>query len=122
SIRRCEVAVPDGENNPSARLRRLRLMVYRQAVDEFGLQGVLLAQHRDDLVETLLIRLLRGSARSGLLGLSPLSPRSQVADVVLLRPLLDIPKASLRRYLRWTKRPWREDASNAAAVSLRNRL
>lgn len=110
------------ESNLSASLRRLRLEVYRQAVERFGLDGVILAQHRDDLTETLLIRLLRGSGQSGLLGLTPLARQSRVAGVPLLRPILDVSRASLRRYLRWRGLAWREDESNRQPVSLRNRL
>lgn len=125
SVRRTEAQPynnPAPGKNLAASLRRLRLHVYRDAVARFALQGVVLGQHRDDVIETLLIRLLRGSSRSGLLGLTPLAPSSCVGGVLLRRPLLGIPKSSLRRYLRWTGRPWREDASNVVAISLRNRL
>ena len=106
----------------SGRLRRLRLVAFREAAERFGLAGLVLAHHADDVAETLLLRLLRGNPRSGTLGLAPLRLDQTVTGVRLLRPLLGVRRRRLRRFLERTGQPWREDASNESGVSLRNRL
>ncbi len=106
----------------AAGLRDLRLSAYRAAQDAHGLCGVLLAHHADDVAETLLIRILRGSPRSGTLGLAPLRNRQVVSGATLLRPLLDVHRRRLRGFLKRIGQPWREDATNAMDISLRNRL
>ena len=106
----------------AARMRRLRLEVYRRAVEEHGLSGVILGHHADDVAETLFIRLLRSSPRSATLGLAPLRFDHRVDGVRLLRPMLAVRRERLRRFLEITQCPWREDASNASATQLRNRV
>ena len=56
------------------------------------------------------------------MGLSPLREWQTVAGVALWRPMLGVRRERLRTLLRRAKLPWREDASNALDVSLRNRL
>ena len=108
--------------NAAARYRRARLICYGEAVAALGLRGVVLGHHADDLAETLLIRLLRGSPRSGTLGLAPLREHQVVGGVSLWRPMLGVRRERLRTLLRRAGLLWREDASNARDVSLRNRL
>lgn len=106
----------------AAYLRRLRMEAYRQAVDRFELSGVILAHHADDVAETLFMRLIRGSPRSGTLGLAPLRFEQSVAGVRLLRPMLGVRRNRLRRYLERTRATWREDASNESQEYLRNQV
>lgn len=69
-------------------------------------EWLLLAQHQDDQVETLLLQLLRGA---GVAGLAAMPARTGVQ----LRPLLDVARSQLLRYLERGKVPWTEDPSNA---------
>jgi len=78
-------------------------------------EWLLLAQHRDDQSETLLLQLLRGA---GIAGLAAMPERSGV----LLRPLLEVTRAALRAYLRRRGLTWREDPSNADERFDRNYL
>lgn len=55
-----------------------------------GILHLLLAHQQDDQAETLLLRLGRGS---GLDGLAAMAPLASGADLRLLRPLLDFPRA-----------------------------
>lgn len=84
-----------------------------------GIRHLLLAHHRDDQAETLLLRALRGS---GVDGLAAMQPRSARDGLVLLRPLLDIPKARLVATLKKRKQAWVEDPSNANPAFLRVRV
>ena len=110
---------PDPATNPSARYRRARLALFRQAVDRHGLSGVVLGHHADDQAETVLARLLRGGGVTTVTGMSPVTT---LAGVTVVRPLLGTPSADLRAYLDRLRQPWREDASNASPAYQRNRL
>ncbi len=68
-----------------------------------------LAQHRDDQVETVLFRLLRGSGAAGLAGM----PRSRPCGKgLLLRPLIETSRSELLSFARAGKLTWIEDGSN----------
>jgi tRNA(Ile)-lysidine synthase len=73
-----------------ARAARYDLMAaYCQAND---IPALVTAHHLDDQAETFLMRLRRGS---GLDGLAAIPERGAWAGIILLRPLLDVPKARL---------------------------
>lgn len=71
------------------------------------------AHHRDDLLETIVLNIVRGT---GWRGLAPMN-QPQV-----LRPLLDIAKAELVSYAIEHGLTWREDQTNDSPRYLRNRL
>lgn len=106
-------------SNASAMYRACRLALFRKVVAERALQGVILAHHADDLAETVLHRLLRGGAATGLAGMSP---RSVVGGLVIHRPMLAVRRETLRQILADRQLAFREDASNASDDYLRNRL
>lgn len=82
---------------------------------------VLLAHHADDQAETVLWNLLRGSrGGSGMEVAQELVMGGRRMEVI--RPLLDWRRADLREWLVARRLRWREDASNAEPVALRNRL
>ena len=68
-----------------------------------------LAHHRDDQIETLLLRLLRGSGGAALAGMARWRP---LAEGVLWRPLLELPRAMLREYATTHALPWIDDPAN----------
>jgi tRNA(Ile)-lysidine synthase len=74
----------------------------------------------DDVAETLLMRLARGSGAGGLSAPRPvqLMPGGQVR----LRPLLTLQKAGLAAALGAAGAMWREDASNTTGDFFRNRV
>ena len=79
--------------------------------------ALFLGHHRDDQVETVLLRLFR---TSGVEGLAGMAPRSEQAGGLRVRPLLDVPRAQLRRYARAHGLRWIEDESNADRRYSRN--
>lgn len=80
---------------------------------------LLTGQHRDDQVETLLFRLLRGAGVRGLAGM----PQSRsLGRGLLVRPLLDVPRSELEGYARDEGLSWVEDPSNADTALSRNFL
>jgi tRNA(Ile)-lysidine synthase len=84
-----------------------------------GMAHVLLGHQREDQAETVLFRLLRGSAPEGLAGMAAVHKR---LGITWLRPLLGVSKTQLQQYLRWRGQGWIEDPSNQSMRYLRVRL
>ena len=78
-----------------------------------------LGHHQDDVAETMLMRLARGSGTGGLAAPRPVQ---NVGEHVRLRPLLTLRKAEIVAALRNAGAVWREDATNARADFFRNRV
>jgi len=97
--------------------RRARHEVFARADADF----IVLAQHRDDQAETLLLRLLRGAGARGLAAMSPLQSLAG-ARARLLRPLLGVSRAEIETYARLRGLEWVEDESNADTIRRRNFL
>jgi tRNA(Ile)-lysidine synthase len=105
--------------NASAAYRAARLAWFWRVVHEQQLAGVLLGHHADDVAETVLHRLLRGSGPAGLAGIAP---QITIDGLRIARPLLGVRRQALRDLLRQRGQDWREDASNLTDHYLRNRL
>lgn len=99
--------------------RRERLAFYRRAAEQHRLAAIVTAHHADDAAELFILRLARGS---GLSGLTALRRQSQVGDLLILRPLLNLTAGQLRGYLLERGQPWRVDESNLAETIPRNRV
>jgi len=101
-----------------AAARRARYQSYaRQEAD-----WLVLAHHRDDQAETLLLNLLRGSGVSGASAM-PLTRSVQGGGQLrLLRPLLDVSRAELETYARDANLVWVDDESNRDPRYARNFL
>lgn len=100
-------AKPRSHIQATARAARYRLLL-----DWCGREGIahlLLGHHRDDLAETLLMRLERGS---GLDGLAAMAAIVETPGGRLLRPLLTVPAARLRATLAENRLPSVDDPSN----------
>lgn len=84
---------------------------------------LLLAHHRDDQLETLLFRMLRGT---GLRGLAGMPATRTLADGCLLRPLLRWNRVELEQWARKHGLDWIEDPANQdprfARTALRHQL
>jgi tRNA(Ile)-lysidine synthase len=80
---------------------------------------LLLAQHRDDQLETVLLQLFRGS---GLRGLSGMPEIAAFGQGWMLRPLLNVAKQALDTYARAHALNWVEDPSNQRSDYDRNFL
>jgi len=96
------------------RLRWEALEALRERVDA---DCIATAHHLDDQVETVLMRLMRGTSPEGLGGMAPIS-----ADGLRVRPLLDTPRAEIEVWAAAEGLCWREDASNQSDAYTRNRL
>lgn len=113
-----EAGAEEGANESA--LRDARYAALLAEASRRGAPRILTAHHADDLAETVLLRILRGT---GLRGLAGIPARRATADgIELLRPLLDLRRADLRAALREAEVPWLEDPTNALPGAARNRL
>jgi tRNA(Ile)-lysidine synthase len=84
-----------------------------------GADAVALAHHLDDQAETVLFQLLRGGEPRALAAM----PEARLHEgMLLLRPLLGVPKSALIDYARRHKLGWVEDDSNLDTALSRNAL
>lgn len=84
-----------------------------------AIKNIAIAQQADDQAETLLLALSRGA---GLPGLSAMPAQWARDGIRYYRPLLDVPGAELRRWLRERGETWIEDPTNADQQFTRNRI
>lgn len=107
------------ENPGEGWAREARYGFFRRAMAETGADALVLAHHRDDQAETLLLHLLRGA---GLTGLTGMAADTTLDGMRILRPLLAYGRDELRAYLTERGITWREDGSNGDPRYLRNAL
>ena len=72
--------------------RHARYLALAQLCAEYGVAALLLAHHRQDQAETVLLRLLRGT---GVSGLAAMRADAQRGGMRLLRPWLEVERAEL---------------------------
>lgn len=77
-----------------------------------GADAIIMAHHQDDLLETIIINLLRGTKSRGLSSLR--------STKTLIRPLLQFNKKQIRAYAAAHKLTWHEDSTNDDEAYLRN--
>ena len=96
--------------------RQLRYDWFQVLRRQHGYAAIATAHHLDDVLETLLLNLTRGT---GLAGLTGIPIRTQQGVV---RPLWAATREQIGQYAHARKLTWREDATNATDAYARNRL
>ncbi len=102
--------------------RNARYQFFEAVMEQEGLDYLALAHTRDDQAETVLFRLLRGSARRGLSGIPPSRTIGTQGDKRLIRPLLDCSRQEVLEYLTDRRLSYVTDPSNADLGYARNRI
>lgn len=97
--------------------RAARYAAFASALHEKDV--LLTAHHADDQVETLLLQLLRGAGPGGLSGCAA---ETTFAEILLLRPLLNITRQEIEYYAKQHDLGWIEDPSNQSTQHNRNYL
>jgi tRNA(Ile)-lysidine synthase len=110
-----QLQVETGDNLEQT-ARNARLLFYLEFLQRNELDRIATGHTRSDQAETVLFRFLRGSGTAGLSGIRPLTSEG------LVRPLLDLERSDIERYLRDRNIEWREDSSNASRDFARNRI
>ena len=99
--------------------RNLRYDFFQKISREFKAKKIVLGHHKDDLMETVLLRIVRGS---GLMGLKAMQPLSKYKKLILVRPLLHIEKKDILAYLDTKKIKYAVDKTNFEDIYLRNKI
>jgi tRNA(Ile)-lysidine synthase len=111
---------PETGLQEAARFARYGLLA--KAAKVAGARHVLTAHTLDDQAETVLIRLARGSGVGGLAAMARVAPLPTAPDILLVRPLLDVPKSRLVATLRKARIAYADDPSNRDPRFTRARL
>jgi tRNA(Ile)-lysidine synthase len=101
--------------------RRLRHTFLQKTASGNGCVAIATGHTADDQIETLFLRLARGTSLRGAGGMHIISPGID-GDVPIIRPLLEVRHKQLCDWLGAESIPWREDASNADCSIQRNRV
>ncbi len=101
-----------GAGVSEATARDARYGFLRQVHQASGTQAIITAHHLDDVLETAILNLLRGTGRRGLTSLR--------SHEDIHRPLLHLPKQALVDYAHSRGLRWREDSTNGDDSYLRN--
>lgn len=95
--------------------RNLRYNWFNEILEQENFDYIITAHHADDVVETFMINLSRGTGLDGLTGIP-----SQNGNVI--RPMLPFSRKEIENYVLENKLKWREDSSNASDKYLRNKI
>ena len=95
--------------------RDLRYKWFDELLAVNNLDFVITAHHKDDNVETFFINLIRGTGVNGLCGIKAKNKK-------IIRPLLEISRQEIERYLTKNKIKYRNDSSNSEVKYLRNKI
>ena len=106
-----------------AAAREARYKFFAQVAKQRRTQTIFVGHHADDLVETFLINLFRGSGTTGLGAMREISKRCvDDVDLTVVRPFLGIWRSEIDEYIAAQQLKFREDESNKDLAALRNRI
>lgn len=99
--------------------RNLRFDFFLKISNQLKIKKIALAHHKDDLAETVLMRIIRGT---GLSGLKAILPKSKFKNLILIRPFIDLRKQEILNWLKSEKIDFCLDKSNKDKKFLRNKI
>jgi tRNA(Ile)-lysidine synthase len=111
--------------NVEATARRQRYAALAQIAREHDATFIATAHHADDQLETLLMRLVRGTGVAGLRGIAwkrPAEAKGHEPVVRVIRPMLAATHDQALDFLGQLQQPWRDDRTNRDTTRLRARL
>ena len=98
--------------------REKRYEFFHSIIEKYSAKYLLTAHHGDDLMETILMRLTRGSSLKGYSGFSAIS---KVDNYYILRPLITLTKKDILNYNELNNIPYVNDYTNNMDIHTRNR-
>ena len=108
-----------GDDNFHNEARSKRYNYFSKIVKQYNAKYLLTAHHGDDLIETILMRIVRGSTLRGYSGFSKIV---QLDGYKVLRPLINVTKEEIFNYNKINNISYVQDASNQKDVYTRNRF
>ena len=98
--------------------RKKRYDFFKELQKKYNASILLTAHHGDDLIETILMRLTRGSNLNGYIGIREITTNQ---NFKILRPLLTTTKKDIIKYLDENKINYAIDKTNDEMIHTRNR-
>jgi len=98
--------------------RNIRYKYFEEIVKKYHAKYLMTAHHGDDLIETVLMRIVRGSNLNGYAGFKKEVKRT---NYTIIRPLINITKEEILQYNKLNKIPFVTDLSNKKDKYTRNR-
>ncbi|MCK5492983.1 MAG: tRNA lysidine(34) synthetase TilS [Candidatus Omnitrophica bacterium] len=99
--------------------RNLRLDFFFKCSRETKIKKIALAHHKDDLAETVLMRLIRGA---GLRGLRGFLPKTKFKNLTIIRPMVNLSKQKIVDWLDTNGIHYKTDKTNFEDKFFRNRI
>ncbi len=108
-----------GDDNFHNEARSIRYNYFSKIVKKYKAHYLFTAHHGDDLIETILMRMVRGSTLRGYSGFSKVI---EMGDYTIIRPFINITKDQIYEYNKKNKIDYVTDSSNVMDVYTRNRF
>lgn len=108
-----------GDDNFHNEAHSIRYNYFGQMVKKYGAKYLFTAHHGDDLMETILMRITRGSTLRGYSGFSKVVKKD---NYTIVRPFINVTKDEILAYNKANKLKYVIDASNDKDVYTRNRF
>lgn len=106
------------ENNFENEARKKRYTFYEEILKKYNSSALFLAHHGDDLIETVLMKIARGSNIEGYAGIKEIT---NIKDYQIIRPLLNYTKEDILKYNKENNIKYYIDNSNKNENYTRNR-
>ena len=107
-----------GDDNFHNEARLIRYNFFESLVEKYNANYLMTAHHGDDLIETVLMRLVRGSNLNGYSGFKEIVDKG---NYKIARPLIYYTKDELRKYCKDNNVKFYDDSSNFKDTYTRNR-
>ena len=107
------------ENNFENEARKKRYKFYEDILSKYNSKYLLLAHHADDLIETILMKIVRGSNINGYAGIKKIAKKD---NYYIIRPLLEYTKKDILEYINKENIKYYDDITNIDTKYTRNRF
>ena len=107
------------ENNFENEARKIRYNFYEKILKIYNCHHLFLAHHGDDLIETILMKIIRGSNIEGYAGIKKIS---KIKDYYIIRPFIEYTKKDLIEYDKKHNIHYFIDKTNEDTTYTRNRI
>lgn len=106
------------ENNFENEARKKRYDFYEKILKKYNSHNLFLAHHGDDLIETIIMKIIRGSNLEGYAGIKTFS---YLDNYKIIRPLLSLTKEDIIKYNKENNIKYYIDSTNEDISYTRNR-
>ncbi len=96
--------------------RQIRIEFFKSLILKYHYDYVVTAHHADDLIETILMKIIRGSTLDSIVGIKSIQ---KIKGIIFKRPLLNLSKEEI---LKKIDIPYKIDYTNYEENHLRNRI